>query len=318
MPATTRPRAVDAHRPRNRGDAPDTAAAFARLAALDAGAERGALREALVRQWMPMARRLALKYRDRGAETEDLYQVAAVGLLKAVDRYEAAKGAFEAYAVPTINGELKRYFRDHLWAVHVPRRVQELRNKVRIARRELMTLRPGEPTVPELADHCGLAEDDVHDGLRALESFSSLSLEARPRHEGGDGQGPALADTLGVPEAGFDIVVDREAVKPALRALPERELRILHMRFFKDMTQKQIAQELGISQMHVSRLLASTCTRIKQQTLGSAANRLDARAGVTITRGHPHRSGQRQSPRRGLGATVTPGPSPTAHRARAS
>ncbi|GAA0594834.1 SigB/SigF/SigG family RNA polymerase sigma factor [Streptomyces crystallinus] len=252
-------------RKRAHTDAPDTVDAFARLNALGDGPEHDALREELVARWMPMAQRLAGKYRDRGAELEDLYQVAAMGLVKAVDRYEAARGAFEAYAVPTINGELKRHFRDSLWAVHVPRRVQEARNKVRAARRDLQAVRPGEPTIAELAAHCGLGEDDVRDGLEALESFKSLSLEAESG--GSDGDGLALADTLGTTESGYDAVVDREAVKPALRALPERESKILYMRFFDDMTQSQIAAELGISQMHVSRLLSRTCTRVRREAL---------------------------------------------------
>ncbi|MEU9192315.1 SigB/SigF/SigG family RNA polymerase sigma factor [Streptomyces hundungensis] len=252
-------------RTRNHDDAPDTVEAFARLATLEPGPAHDALRDDLVAQWLPMARRLAGRYRNRGAELEDLHQVAAMGLVKAVDRYEAARGAFEAYAIPTIDGELKRHFRDHLWAVHVPRRVQQLRNKVRVARRDLQDVRPGEPTIADLAARCGLDEQDVREGLEALESYRSLSLDVESR--GGDGDGPALADTLGAPERGFDTVVDRESVKPALRALPERECRILHMRFFQDMTQHQIAAELGISQMHVSRLLSSTCSRIRNQAL---------------------------------------------------
>ncbi|MEU4347904.1 SigB/SigF/SigG family RNA polymerase sigma factor [Streptomyces sp. NPDC023838] len=258
-----------AHSRHPHDDAPDTHDAFARLQHLDPGPERDAVREDLVREWLPMAQRLAGKFRNRGAETEDLYQVAAMGLIKAVDRYEAAQGAFEAYAVPTITGELKRHFRDHLWAVHVPRRVQELRRKVREARRDLLAAQPNEPTIAELAAHCGLGEDDVRDGLEALQSFRALSLDAESRTGGsaGDADGPALADRLGTPDSGFERIVDREAVKPAIEALPERECRILHMRFFEDMTQRQIAEELGISQMHVSRLITSTCTRIRNQAL---------------------------------------------------
>ncbi|MFF4188922.1 SigB/SigF/SigG family RNA polymerase sigma factor [Streptomyces sp. NPDC001691] len=255
-------------RHRSHDDAPDTAAAFAHLNTLDEGPERDALRESLVAQWLPMARRLAGKYRNRGADLEDLYQVAAMGLVKAVDRYEAARGAFEAYAVPTITGEIKRHFRDSLWSVHVPRRVQELRNKVRVARSELQTRQPGEPTIAELAAHTGLQEDEVRDGLEALQTFKTLSLDAETTGAGAeDGDGTALADSLGITESGFDTVIDREAVKPALRALPERESKILYMRFFQDKTQNQIADELGISQMHVSRLIARTCARIRRQAL---------------------------------------------------
>ncbi|GGU51574.1 SigB/SigF/SigG family RNA polymerase sigma factor [Streptomyces violascens] len=252
---------------RNHDDAPDTSAAFARLNSLDQGPEHAALRDALVAQWLPMSQRLAGKYRNRGAELDDLRQVAAMGLVKAVDRYEVARGAFESYAIPTINGELKRHFRDALWSVHVPRRVQEARNKVRIARNELRAAQPGEPTVAELAAQAGLEQGDVRDGLEALQSFKSLSLDAETASGDGDGEGASLADSLGTSEPGFDTVVDREAVKPALRALPERESKILYMRFFQDKTQNQIATELGISQMHVSRLITRTCTRIREQAL---------------------------------------------------
>ncbi|MFE9369883.1 SigB/SigF/SigG family RNA polymerase sigma factor [Streptomyces sp. NPDC006711] len=263
MPATSHSREQRGH-----DDAPDTTAAFARLRTLAEGPEYDALRHDLVAQWLPMAQRLALKYRNRGAETDDLYQVAAMGLVKAVDRYEVTRGPFEAYAIPTINGELKRHFRDALWAVHVPRRVQDIRNKVRVARQELKATQPGEPTVAELAARCGLDEQDVRDGLEALDSFKSLSLEAETRAEGGDGGNRlSLTDTLGATDPGFDAVIDREAIKPALKALPERESRILYMRFFNDMTQHQIAAALGISQMHVSRLLNSTCARLRDEAL---------------------------------------------------
>ncbi|MFG3280997.1 SigB/SigF/SigG family RNA polymerase sigma factor [Streptomyces sp. NPDC048111] len=251
---------------RDHHDAPRTTAAFRRLHALDAGPEHDALRDDLVAQWLPMSRRLAGKYRNRGADLEDLCQVAAMGLVKAVDRYEVARGAFEAYAIPTINGEIKRHFRDALWSVHVPRRVQELRNKVRVARSELLAGQAGEPTVPQLAAACGLEEDEVRDGLEAIESFRSLSLGAESA-SAGDGEGMSLVDGLGTTDPGYDIAVDREAVKPALRALPERESQILYMRFFQDKTQNEIAGELGISQMHVSRLITRTCARVRRQAL---------------------------------------------------
>ncbi|MFE9559358.1 SigB/SigF/SigG family RNA polymerase sigma factor [Streptomyces sp. NPDC006703] len=255
---------------RNHDDAPDTQAAFACLNSLEAGPERDALRDDLVERWLPMSKRLAGKYRNRGADTEDLCQVAAMGLVKAVDRYEAARGAFAAYAIPTINGEIKRHFRDAMWSVHVPRRVQEARNKVRVARSELLARQAGEPSIGELAAQCGLGEDEVRDGLEAIESFRSLSLEAET--VSGQGEGVSLADRLRTTEPGFDLAVDREAVKPALRALPERESKILFMRFFEDKTQNQIAAELGISQIHVSRLITRTCDRVRRQALTAYAD----------------------------------------------
>ncbi|WDO10216.1 SigB/SigF/SigG family RNA polymerase sigma factor [Streptomyces murinus] len=251
---------------RSHDDAPETAEMFTRLAELDEGPERDAVRDELVAAWLPMAHRIAGRFRDRGESVEDLRQVAALGLVKAVDRYDPSRGAFESYAVPTITGEVKRHFRDRMWALRVPRRVQELRNRVRVARREL-TQNPGsaEPTNAALAAHTGLTEEEVAAGLEALESFSTLSLDAELA--GGD-DGYSLADTLGAADTSYDVVVDREAVKEGLRRLPERERAILYMRFFEDMTQSRIADQLGISQMHVSRLISRSCARVRDEAVG--------------------------------------------------
>ena len=256
---------------RNHDDAPDTTALFTRLAALEDGPERDALRDELVAAWLPMAHRIAGRFRDRGESIEDLRQVAALGLVKAIDRFEPERGAFESYAVPTITGEVKRHFRDRMWALRVPRRVQELRNKVRVARREL-TQNPGspEPTVADIAAHTGLTEDEVSAGLEALESFSTLSLDAEL--SAGD-EGYSLVDTLGSSDASYDVVVDRESAKEGLRRLPERERAILYMRFFEDMTQSRIADQLGISQMHVSRLISRSCARVRDEVLGQRSGR---------------------------------------------
>ncbi|OQR63476.1 B/F/G family RNA polymerase sigma-70 factor [Streptomyces maremycinicus] len=250
-------------------DRPDTACLFARLSRLGEGPERDAVRDELVKAWLPMAHRIAGRFRDRGESLEDLRQVAALGLVKAVDRFDPDAGAFESYAVPTITGEVKRHFRDRMWAVHVPRRVQELRNRVRIARRELTQL-PGsnEPTLAALASHTGLTEKEVTAGLEALEGFSALSLDAELT---GDGDGDvSLADTLSAADPSYDTVVDREAVKRGLRRLPERERAILYMRFFQDMTQSSIADRFGLSQMHVSRLISSSCARVRHEALADA------------------------------------------------
>lgn len=256
-----RSRAPSARHPHD--DAPDTSAAFERLANLPDGPEKDELRQEVVRAWLPMAHRLAGRFRNRGEALEDLQQVAALGLFKAVSRYDSRRGsAFESFAVPTIVGELKRHFRDHMWDLHVPRRVQELRNRVRNSNRELGLTLGGSPTVAQLAEHSGLSEEDVLVGLEALESYSALSLDAELP---GAHDGYSLVDTLGGHEPGFDLVLYREAVKPALQRLPERERRILYLRFFRDMTQSRIAEQLGISQMHVSRLISRTCDRIHQQ-----------------------------------------------------
>jgi RNA polymerase sigma-B factor len=251
---------------RSHDDAPDTASLFIRLTTLEDGPERDAVRDEIVTAWLPMAHRIAGRFRDRGESVEDLRQVAALGLVKAVDRFDPERGAFESYAVPTITGEIKRHFRDRMWALRVPRRVQELRNKVRVARRDL-TQNPGapEPSVADLAAHTGLTEEEVAAGLEALESFSTLSLDAE-LPAGDDGY--SLVDTLGGPDASYDTVIDRESAKEGLRSLPERERAILYMRFFEDMTQSRIADRLGISQMHVSRLISRSCERVREEALG--------------------------------------------------
>ncbi len=246
-------------------DAPDTAAEFARLATLPEGPERDLIRDELTKVWLPMAHRIAGRFRNRGESLEDLRQVAALGLVKAIDRYEPGRGAFESYAVPTITGEIKRHFRDRMWALRVPRRVQELRNKVRIARRDLAESAAGaNPSVAEIAVHTGLTEEEVNTGLEALESFSTLSLDAEMSSSD---DGFSLADTIGGCDEAYDVVVDREAAKEGLRRLPERERAILYMRFFEDMTQSHIADQLGISQMHVSRLISRCCARIRDEAL---------------------------------------------------
>ncbi|MFI0236070.1 SigB/SigF/SigG family RNA polymerase sigma factor [Streptomyces sp. NPDC016845] len=254
-------------------DAPETTEAFHRLAAAPDGPERDLLLQELVEAWLPMAHRLAMKFRNRGENTDDLKQVAAMGLVKAVDRYEPGRGAFESYAVPTITGELRRHFRDHTWDVRVPRRVQDLRNKVRVARREVMD-RPGhagEAALEEIAAQAGLTPDEARDGMEALESYRCLSLDAEAAGAAGDGEGLSLADTLGHTESGFDVITDREAAKEGLRALPERERTILYLRYFEDMTQAGIAEKVGISQMHVSRLINRSCAQVRAHAGGQAA-----------------------------------------------
>ncbi|MEU0922309.1 RNA polymerase sigma factor SigF [Streptomyces cyaneofuscatus] len=250
-------------------DVPPSDTAFQRLSALPPGPEREALRDETICTWLPMAHRLAARFRNRGESMDDLRQVAAMGLVKAVDRYDPARGkAFETFAVPTVTGELKRHFRDHTWDVHVPRRVQDLRNQVRTARRDLTQRLGGRaPTCAEIAAEAGLSEEDVLLGLEALESYSALSLDAEPA--GVDG-GITLADRLGSCDPALDVAVDREAVKPGLRMLHERERTILYLRYFRDMTQVGIAERLGISQMHVSRLISQSCARVRAGALEEA------------------------------------------------
>ncbi|MFC7219443.1 SigB/SigF/SigG family RNA polymerase sigma factor [Streptomyces polyrhachis] len=269
-------------------DTPDTEALFVRIAALPDGPERSALRRQAVCAWMPMATRLAGRYRNRGESFADLEQVARLGLVKAVARYDPTVGiAFPGYAVPTIVGEMKRHFRDHLWAVHVPRRAQELRRRVRTARHELDgSLDCRGPSVPELVAHTGLSEGEVRLGQGALECFATLSLDTALDRGTDD---LPLAVTLGREDPGFERVVDRAALRPLLRALPERERRILYLRFFREMTQSQIAEELGVSQMHISRLITLICARLRDQVLAATAPAVTAPAA--------HRTGDAPSPR---------------------
>ncbi|MFI9201101.1 SigB/SigF/SigG family RNA polymerase sigma factor [Streptomyces sp. NPDC053048] len=254
--------------PHPHDDAPDTADAFRRISRLPRGPERDELCRRVVTAWLPMADRLATQFRNRGESAEDLHQVAALGLVKAVHRYDPDRGtAFAGFAVPTVVGEIKRHFRDHMWGVHVPRRVQDLRNRVRRARNELPQSLDGRgPTVAEIAERAALTEEEVRTGLAAMDSYSTLSLDAESR--GGDGRAPA--DSLGGPDPGLDLVVDRVAVGPRLRELPRREREILYLRFFRDMTQRQIADVMGVSQMHVSRLLSRCCARLREEVTADA------------------------------------------------
>lgn len=263
MSTTTRP---------GRHDAPDTAADFRALATMPECPERKRLQECVVTAWLPMAHRLARRYRNRGEALEDLEQVAALALVKSVERYDPALGnAFETFAIPTINGELKRHFRDNMWEIHVPRRIQSLRNRVRASLRELeLTASGGSPTVAELASHSGLSEEETLMGLEALHSFHSLSLDAPVTQDTGGGAPEAvhLIDTLSSEDSRYDHIVDREAARTYLCHLPEREQRILYLRFFHEMTQSHIAVQLGISQMHVSRLISAACRRVREEVEG--------------------------------------------------
>ncbi|WP_377268387.1 SigB/SigF/SigG family RNA polymerase sigma factor [Peterkaempfera sp. SMS 1(5)a] len=260
-------RASDGRSPRSPEDrAPeDLQARLALLAGLPPGPERDRLREEVISSLMPMARRMARRFRNRGESDDDLLQVASVGLVKAVDRYDPEQGhAFESFAVPTIIGELKRHFRDHAWDLHVPRRVQEARNLVRRAQQELLQPLGGRsPTVAEVADYTGLPEEDVILGLEAYQAYSAVSLDAPvPGLEAG-----SLADTMGTEDRFLDLVVDRISLRPLLEGLPERERRILFLRFFRSMTQHQIADAVGVSQMHVSRLIARSCATLRSGML---------------------------------------------------
>jgi RNA polymerase sigma-B factor len=240
---------------------------FTRLTALDADAPaRQPVRDALVEQHLPLVEHLARRFRNRGEPYDDLVQVATIGLIKSVDRFDPERGVeFSTYATPTIVGEIKRHFRDKGWAVRVPRRLQELRLALTAATSELSQKNGRSPTVHELAVQLGLSEEEVLEGLESANAYSTLSLDAGD--QGGDDEGIAVVDTLGVEDEGLEGVEYRESLKPLLERLPPREKKILMLRFFRNMTQSEIAREVGISQMHVSRLLARTLAQLREGLL---------------------------------------------------
>src|SRR5690606_29523363 len=217
--------------------------------------DRTELRRQAIEHGMPLARRLARRFRDRGEPGEDLAQVAMVGLVNAIDGYDPGRGCeFAGYATPTIVGELRRYFRDKGWRIRVPRRLQELRLRVNQASAELSQTRAATPTIADIANHLSVPESEVAEAVEAGMLYQPLSLSG-PGLPGGPLD---REDPLGSDDPAIDVVEQRESVRPLLATLSERERDILRMRFFGEMTQSQIADRLGISQMHVSRLLART------------------------------------------------------------
>ncbi len=239
---------------------------FLRLGELPEDApERTRLREQLVEAHLPLVEYLARRFRNRGEPLDDLIQVATIGLIKSVDRFDLERGVeFSTYATPTIVGEIKRHFRDKGWAIRVPRRLQELKLSLTKATSELSQKNGRSPTVAELATHLGMSEEEILEGLESANAYSAVSLDAP---DGGDDDSPAVADSLGIMDDALEGVEYRESLKPLLEQLPPREKKILMLRFFGNMTQSQIAGELGISQMHVSRLLARTLAQLRHGLL---------------------------------------------------
>jgi RNA polymerase sigma-B factor len=238
-------------------------ALFERLAELSpADPERLRLRGELVELHLPLVEYLARRFRNRGEWLDDLTQVATIGLIKSIDRFDLSRGVeFSTYATPTIVGEIKRHFRDKGWAVRVPRRLQELKLALTKAIGDLAQREGRAPTVAELAAHLQMSDEDVLEGLESANAYSTVSLDAP---DSGDDDAPAVAESLGMLDDALEGVEYRESLKPLLERLPPREKRILLLRFFGNMTQSQIAGELGISQMHVSRLLARTLTQLRE------------------------------------------------------
>lgn len=236
-------------------------ALLAELAQPGLPADRAAaIRDQLVTMHLPLVRHLARRYRDRGEDLDDLVQVGTIGLINAVDRFDPSRGVeLSTFATPTILGEIKRHFRDRSWAVRVPRRLQELVTRLTTTTDELTRTLQRSPTVRELAEALEVSEEDVLDALEARHAYAADSLQPK-----GDDEHAGPADTLGVDEPAFEEIEERESLRPLLAALPDRERRILTMRFQQHLSQSQIAQELGISQMHVSRILARTLADLRR------------------------------------------------------
>jgi RNA polymerase sigma-B factor len=223
------------------------------------------IRDALVEMHLPLVEYLARRFRNRGEPLDDLVQVATIGLIKSIDRFDIDRGVeFSTYATPTIVGEIKRHFRDKGWAIRVPRRLQEMKLSLTKATADLSQRNGRAPTVAELAAHLELSEDEVLEGLESANAYAAVSLDAP---DIADDDSTAVSDSLGAMDDALEGVVYRESLKPLLERLPAREKTILMLRFFGNMTQSQIATDLGISQMHVSRLLARTLAQLREDLL---------------------------------------------------
>lgn len=221
-------------------------------------------RDKIIERCLPLADHIARRFEGRGEPRDDLVQVARVGLVSAVVRFDVATGSdFVSFAVPTIMGEVRRHFRDNSWSVKVPRRLKELHLRLGGANADLSQRLGRAPTATELAAELGMEREEVVEGLVAGSSYNTLSIDTGGGSE--DDEARAIADVLGDVDAGLDRIEDREALRPLLEALPERERMVLVLRFFESMTQTQIAERVGISQMHVSRLLAKSLARLRDK-----------------------------------------------------
>ena len=237
-----------------------------------------AAREQLIEQYMSLVRSLARRYSYRGEQLEDLVQIGAIGLIKAIDRFDLNRGVeLTTYATPNIIGEIKRHFRDRGWSVRVPRGLQEL--NVQLSRLvEQLTVQLGRsPTIPELAKAAGVEEEEVLEALESGRAYSSLSLSSGGGSDE-DGELDPL-ESLGEIEHQYEVSEDRAVRAPGFRVLDDRERTILHLRFFEGLTQSQIAQQVGISQMHVSRLIRRSLEKIRQEINADEGNEPKAAEG---------------------------------------
>ena len=226
------------------------------------------VRDELAQLHLPLVEYLAKRFKDRGEPLDDLIQVGSVGLLKAIDRFDLEREVeFSTYATPTIVGELKRYFRDKGWAIRVPRRLQELSLRLNKLVAQLTQDLGRAPTVPELAKAAGVSEDEVLEALESGQAYSTTSLDAP---SGDDEDAPMRGDRIGEEDMRLDNLEYFASLAPLIEQLPERERTILYLRFFKGMTQSKIADHIGISQMHVSRLLTRILEFLREGMEGSA------------------------------------------------
>ncbi|MFE1407929.1 RNA polymerase sigma factor SigF [Streptomyces sp. NPDC058770] len=241
---------------------------FGQLKELEPGTpEHSRVRAALIEANLPLVRYAAARFRSRNEPMEDVVQVGTIGLINAIDRFDPERGVqFPTFAMPTVVGEIKRYFRDNVRTVHVPRRLHELWVQVTGATEDLTTAHGRSPTTAEIAERLRISEDEVLACIEAGRSYHATSLEAAQE---GDGL-PGLLDRLGYEDPALAGVEHRDLVRHLLVQLPEREQRILLLRYYNNLTQSQISAELGVSQMHVSRLLARSFARLR------SANRIDA------------------------------------------
>jgi RNA polymerase sigma-B factor len=225
-----------------------------------------AAREAIIERFLPLARRLARRYERQDEPMEDLVQVASMGLVKAVDRFDPSRGvAFSSFAVPTILGELKRYFRDIGWAVHVPRSIQERVLEVNRAVTDLSRSLSRSPTPAEVASATDFSLEEVLEAMEAATAYDSVSLEAPSAAEE---RAEGVAEQIGVEDPGYELAEYTATLGPELRALPERDRRVLYLRFVDDLTQSEIAERIGVSQMHVSRLIRAALAKLRSEIDG--------------------------------------------------
>ncbi|ANW21139.1 RNA polymerase sigma factor SigF [Streptomyces clavuligerus] len=243
---------------------------FERLAHLDEGTrDHQYVRNTLIELNLALVKYAAGRFRNRAEQMEDIIQVGTIGLIKAIDRFELSREVeFATFAVPYIVGEIKRFFRDTSWAVHVPRRLQELRIDLAKATDDLSQRLDRSPTTRELAEHLGIDEQEVIEGVVAANGYTAGSIDM-PLEDSSDHTTSSLSDRLGAPDAGLEIAENVQALKPLIEELGERDRRILRMRFGEELTQSEIGAELGVSQMHVSRLLTRITTRLREGLLAS-------------------------------------------------